>query len=376
MNTLTRALGLCLGLIMSSGLVFGQGLEGALQGKSGEGVVAVKEAFSASLSKPFMVQISLPTGTVLETLRLHGLREGLVRRISSDEELPLLMQGDEVRLVAGSKEGLAAFEGMVMNQEGWSFQKGGMLCIAPSFEGSVVCIPEDAVVEASLLSPKEGPPVAERLAEDKPLTIEVQGFPVTASPYLTYFVRTAGSETASAQSDPAQGWQIVNLRDGISKSDQELVDAVTSGNAGKVKELIDKGADVDAKDIYGRTVLMVAVINNRTDVARLLIDKGANVNAKDNDRNTALMHAAWGGRTDVARLLIDKGANVNAKNKGGATALMNAARNGNTEIVKLLVGKGANVNAKNKNGDTALMLAALNGHTDIVKILRDAGAKG
>ncbi len=43
--------------------------------------------------------------------------------------------------------------------------------------------------------------------------------------------------------------------------------------------LIDTGADVNARDLDDATLLMIAAINNHTEIAQLLIAAGSYVNA-------------------------------------------------------------------------------------------------
>jgi len=53
--------------------------------------------------------------------------------------------------------------------------------------------------------------------------------------------------------------------------------------------------------------LIIAIICDRTDIAKLLIGKGADINVRNLvDGTTALIIAARYGRTDIIRLLIDK----------------------------------------------------------------------
>ena len=140
-----------------------------------------------------------------------------------------------------------------------------------------------------------------------------------------------------------------------------------------VKALLAKGADVNAKDNNGVTALMVASGNGHTEVVNLLLANGADVNAKDNDGLTALRMASQFGHSEVVKVLLAKGADINAKANDGVTALMVAAQNGHSEVVKSLLANGADVNAKDKYGATALMLASEIGHSEIVKFLLAEG---
>ena len=102
-----------------------------------------------------------------------------------------------------------------------------------------------------------------------------------------------------------------------------------------------------------------AIDSNNIERARLLIEKGADINAKDKGGWTLLNWAIGKNNTEISRLLIEKGAAVNAKSNNGITPLYLAIEKYNTEISQLLIEKGADVNAKGNNGRTPLHLSLI-----------------
>ena len=66
---------------------------------------------------------------------------------------------------------------------------------------------------------------------------------------------------------------------------------------------------------------MLAAMAGQPAAAKILIDKGADVKAKNTDGNTALHTAAFFCKPEMVALLIENGADVNAKNSDGETAL-------------------------------------------------------
>ena len=157
----------------------------------------------------------------------------------------------------------------------------------------------------------------------------------------------------------------------------------------KVRLLVDRGADVNIVANGGRTALFLAALSDGSaETVKLLLAKGGNPRVVDSLKMTTLAAATFGNDIGTIRQFIEAGVDVNAADAvQGFTPLMNAAQNGNLEAVKLLLAKGANVNAvsrppsqKVKNGvinlgqTTALMLAAT-GPADVVTTLIAAGAE-
>lgn len=60
-----------------------------------------------------------------------------------------------------------------------------------------------------------------------------------------------------------------------------LMYSANEGDVDTIQDLLGSGADVNFKDIDGRTALHIAACQGRTDVVQLLLDRGAKVDPKD-----------------------------------------------------------------------------------------------
>ncbi|OGV67527.1 MAG: hypothetical protein A2283_02810 [Lentisphaerae bacterium RIFOXYA12_FULL_48_11] len=185
------------------------------------------------------------------------------------------------------------------------------------------------------------------------------------------------------------------LRAGIMKNDRNMVEeglkdgADVKSASGKFKnalELATWSEDVDV-DIVKCLVehganptenkpLLYAAWRGKLGTVVYLVEKGADVNARD-DIETVLINAA-ACSFEIAKLLIEKGADVNLRTEY-STALIAAAEHGQLETVKLLLAKGADVNAQDKGGRTALYWASSSKSApecvEVVKLLLEKGAK-
>lgn len=153
-----------------------------------------------------------------------------------------------------------------------------------------------------------------------------------------------------------------------------LIDAVEIGGKDEVLRLLDAGANIEVKDGWNWTALMVATRCDAIEIADLLISRGADIEAENDSGFTPLILASSNGAAETAGLLLSRGANVNAQGKEGWNALMCAAQENDKKTSEILIAHGIDVNAKNKKGETALIIAARNNAKEIADLLLSHGA--
>ncbi|NPA22466.1 MAG: hypothetical protein GXN92_02705, partial [Candidatus Micrarchaeota archaeon] len=143
--------------------------------------------------------------------------------------------------------------------------------------------------------------------------------------------------------------------------------AVNRGNVESVRMLLEKGADPNGVDQWGKTPLFYA---RSWEVAEMLLKHGARVNIRDREGKTALHEAAMYAE-ELVLLYIQYGAKVDVQDKGGNTPLHYAVMYGNGLAVEVLSRLG-NIHLTTNDGSTALHLAVKRGR--FVKELIEKGA--
>ena len=104
------------------------------------------------------------------------------------------------------------------------------------------------------------------------------------------------------------------------RPDMDLQAAVIQGNLEAVKQHIESGTDLDAKDpMSGSAALISAITFEKTAIANALIDAGADLSVSNNDGATALHVAAFFCRVEITQKLLDAGADKTLRNNFGAT---------------------------------------------------------
>ena len=125
-----------------------------------------------------------------------------------------------------------------------------------------------------------------------------------------------------------------------SRSETPLIIAAEYGHEEAVDVLLAHGARVNAVDRHNSTALHLVSSSCYYNIAKKLINCGADINAKDSFVRTPLMIAAEYGKLEIVKLLLDRGANTYIQTQNfskGHTALIYACERGHLDVVEELL---------------------------------------
>lgn len=136
-----------------------------------------------------------------------------------------------------------------------------------------------------------------------------------------------------------------------SKGNTWLMTAAKEGDEKKVKTLLEKGADVTARNDKDTTALDYAIARKHFAIAETLIKSGAPVNYPDVSKSPLFL-AIKTNNHRLAEILLDNGADPNASketNPSQDTPLFAAIRKRDHDMVKLLLNYNADPFKTHKN---------------------------
>jgi hypothetical protein len=153
--------------------------------------------------------------------------------------------------------------------------------------------------------------------------------------------------------------------------------SVANGHFDVSSLFIEKLPNIDVQGWCLQTPLFRLVSSGKVrrgdlEFGQRLLDRGADVNARDDDDWTPLYSAALNGRLDFVQLLLDHGAAIEPLTDIGRTPLYQASEKGHVDVVRLLLEHGADPNISDIDGNRPSDVAR---RREIIQLLSDYGAK-
>ncbi len=166
--------------------------------------------------------------------------------------------------------------------------------------------------------------------------------------------------------------------------------AVQQGKIDLMKELVARGADVNAKTQGGGrggfggggrggggglTPFLEAAQTGNVAMLKELIALGADPKAKGPDGSGGVMVATGSKKLEAVKMMVELGLDVNDGPKGRGSALHTAVRNGSNDIVQYLADHGADFDAKDNFGRNALEEALFEAPKPTIELMQKLTAE-
>jgi len=156
---------------------------------------------------------------------------------------------------------------------------------------------------------------------------------------------------------------------------ESIISAVKLVNIQKVQELLDEGVDANSIDTGGDgfPVIILAAQKGNVEILKNLIDKGANIEKTTPKGNSPLIGAIYSNQHQCLKVLIERGANKNAKyyHSSGyqSPPIVLSSSKKHSECIRILIDSNVNINEVDTKGNNALMVSAFKGNLNCVHIL-------
>ena len=158
----------------------------------------------------------------------------------------------------------------------------------------------------------------------------------------------------------------------------KFLDAVKKKDGVKVEEAINEPGStiVNTRDVTsGETALHIVTARRDLTWMSYLIQKGANVNARDGKGVTPLQLGTNLGFLEGVELLVSKNADLNESNDAGETPLISAVHRRDIAMLRILLKGGADPDRADNSGRSARDYAELAGRGSPLLSEIEANAK-
>ena len=91
--------------------------------------------------------------------------------------------------------------------------------------------------------------------------------------------------------------------------------ATNRGHSDCIEEILKHGANIEARNKFGDTILITASTNGHLEKLMILLKYKANIEARGNLDRTSLHGASLNGHTECVLKLLKHGANIEATDK-------------------------------------------------------------
>ena len=191
--------------------------------------------------------------------------------------------------------------------------------------------------------------------------------------HMTVEVSTSGSDSYQMK----RPFAVIAAGEAPSKAKltMRLFDMIEKESLTQLKGLLDLGADINATDSLGNTMLIAAAQKNNAEMVQTILAEGVDVHTNNNQGVSAIMVAAAWGSEAITKMLLARGADPNSADFNNNTGLFYAADGGHHKLAVTLLEAGADPNLVNDRSETPLIIAARANNPRVVKALVAAGAE-
>jgi len=197
---------------------------------------------------------------------------------------------------------------------------------------------------------------------------------------VNLLLKSTQGKIAEGVSPQVGNVQVTDLRDYINlpnRRKQTALHLACKNTVSLVSNLVQNGADMDARDERGQSPLLCAAASQNLHSLTYLLELG-NAIYKDSMGRTALHLAAQAGWVSGLSLLLEFNGEVliNIVSEDGYSALHYACFHGFEDCVVQLLQYHPKIALQSKSLTTPLHLAAYNGHIGCIELLVSASHKG